>query len=77
LEYDPDILPFIIKSNQEEEERQNDAIPNKYTYKLVSESLIFMEDDRLERPFIVLEMKDESIKHLWVVVINIQEHKIV
>jgi len=74
LVFEPNELPFKIQSNQEDEEPEklNDVAQSNYTYKLVSESLIFHEDDRLERPFIVLELtKEGNISHLWVVVINI------
>ena len=36
-----------------------------------------MEDDRRERPFIVLDITDDTIKHIWVVLIDVFDFKII
>ena len=41
-------------------------------FKVKPESLIFKEDDRHERPFVVLEFSGNKIKNIWFTIFNMQ-----
>ena len=50
---------------------------DKITYKMIGESLIFKEDDRHERPFIVCQIIGTKIKCVWFIIYDIYVHKII
>ena len=49
----------------------------EFHYELLSQSLIFKEDDRNEKPFIVLQYNQNKISNLWFAVINLEENKFI
>ena len=40
--------------------------------KMISESMIFKEDDRRERPFVVLQILEKKVSNIWFTVYDLQ-----
>jgi hypothetical protein len=42
---------------------------------MIGESLVFREDDRLERPFVILQIKNKKIRNAWFVMFNVNTYE--
>jgi len=48
-----------------------------FRYKFIVESLVFKEDDRVERPFIVVQKYLDKISNVWFTMIDLKENKVI
>ena len=81
---DLDDQPFDLRDihfHDKEHETSSDKNNHKrcYIYKAVTEQAIFKEDDRDERPFVIIQQFSSSkkIRKVWLAIINLKNNKIV
>lgn len=66
-------VPFTIESSDKPEQ----GIPKQeFSYKYISESCIFKEDDRVVRPLVIIQHKDQRVNNIWFTLTNFKENKI-
>ena len=66
--------PFIIKEVSKQHPQINYA---GYYYKYITQSLIFKEDDRQQRPVVVIQHKNKQVNNIWFTVCDFKENILV
>ena len=73
----PFALPTVTPDEKERMLNKYYVEPDEYEYKFASQTVVFAEDDRKERPLIIIQLCKQRIHKIWFAIFDFASNKLI